>query len=64
MPLPHFEVYVPMRSTEQAGVLGLHVFTGPAARGFRPGWELNWPATTAGRWANLCRSTKPSTFEL
>ncbi|MCM2392609.1 hypothetical protein [Streptomyces albipurpureus] len=100
MPLPYFEVNVPMRSTAQTGVHGLHVFTGRAdsrssalriahevydavraatevgrevphgrpdgwgACGFRPGWELDWTAATAGRWANLCRSTEPSNLEL
>ncbi|MEV7872490.1 hypothetical protein AB0P17_41730 [Streptomyces sp. NPDC088124] len=100
MPLPYFEVNVPMRSTEQTGARGLHPFTGRAdsrssalrithevydaaraatetgreiphgrpdgwcARRFRPGWELDWTAATAGRWANVCRSTELSTFEL
>jgi hypothetical protein len=100
VPLPYFEVNVPIRSTEQPGARGLHVFTGRAdsrsaalriahevydaaraateagqeishgrpdgwgACGYRSGWELDWPAATADRWANLYRSTKPSTFEL
>ncbi|MGW1412526.1 hypothetical protein [Streptomyces sp. NPDC002403] len=24
------------------------------AAGLRPGWELEWPAATAGRWNNPC----------
>ncbi|MFE9404787.1 hypothetical protein ACFYNY_23980 [Streptomyces sp. NPDC006530] len=86
MPLPYFEVDVPIRSTESPGQYGLHVFTGRAdsrgaavriahavydaaraatqagleiphgrpdgwgARGYRPGWELDWPAAKAGPW--------------
>jgi hypothetical protein len=84
MPLPLFEVDVPIRNT--AGGRGVHVFTGRAdsrraavkaahevydqaaaalqagreipgmrpdgwtARGYRPGWELDWQAATAGCW--------------
>ncbi|MEU7195717.1 hypothetical protein AB0B04_19620 [Streptomyces xinghaiensis] len=84
MPLPLYEVDVPIRST--TGLRGVHVFTGRAgsrraavraaheaydaaraaaatgrevprvrpngwgARGYRPGWELDWTAATAGRW--------------
>ncbi|QIB49516.1 hypothetical protein [Streptomyces aureoverticillatus] len=86
MGLPYFEVDVPTRSTDEPGLRGVHVFTGPAdsrgaavriahevydaaraareaglefpakrpdgwgVRGYRPGWELDWPAATAGRW--------------
>ncbi|MGW1364545.1 hypothetical protein ACWCQP_44970 [Streptomyces chartreusis] len=86
MGLPYFEVDVPITSTAQPGLSGVHVFTGPAdsssaalrnareaydaaraaqeagleipgtrpdgwgARGYRPGWEPNWIAATAGPW--------------
>ncbi|MGX1913607.1 hypothetical protein ACWIID_32910 [Streptomyces phaeochromogenes] len=30
MPLPFFEVDVPIKSTDQPGLHGVHVFTGPA----------------------------------
>lgn len=30
MPLPYYEVDVPIRSTAQPGLSGVHVFTGPA----------------------------------
>ncbi|MEV5786729.1 hypothetical protein AB0L42_37950 [Streptomyces sp. NPDC052287] len=100
MPLPYFEVDVPIHRADQPGLLGLHVFTGRAdsrtaavriahqvyeaaraareagleiphgrpdgwcACGYRPGWELDWSAATAGRWTNPNRWTKPHTFEL
>ncbi|MGW0538079.1 hypothetical protein [Streptomyces sp. NPDC003032] len=88
MPLPYFEVDVPIHRTGQPGLSGVHVFTGRAdsrseavrishevydqaaaaaaagleiphgrpdgwgACGYRPDWELDWPAATAGRWNN------------
>ncbi|MDX3132190.1 hypothetical protein PV367_20870 [Streptomyces europaeiscabiei] len=88
MTLPYFEVDVPIRSTAQPGLSGVHVFTGRAdsrsaavriahevydaaraareagleiphgrpdgwgACGYRPGWEPDWKAATAGRWNN------------
>ncbi|MFB6945570.1 hypothetical protein ACFWGL_36575 [Streptomyces sp. NPDC060286] len=100
MPLPFFEVDVPIRSTEQPGVRGLHVFTGQAdscsaavriahevydaARaateagleiphgwpdgwggcGYRPGWELDWPAAKAGPWRNPYSWLNSSPYEL
>ncbi|MFI5702662.1 hypothetical protein ACIA78_21775 [Streptomyces xanthochromogenes] len=100
MPLTYFEVHVPMCSSVQTSVRGLHVFSGRAdscssalriarevyaaahaaaeagleiphghmdgwgACGYRPGWELDWSAATAGRWANVRRSAEPRAFEL
>ncbi|WP_106968737.1 hypothetical protein [Streptomyces monomycini] len=100
MPLAHFEVDVPIRSTGQPGLRGVHVFTGPAdsrsaavriahevydaaraaqqaggeiprgrpdgwtARGYRPGWELDWTAATAGRWNNPYSWARVSDLEL
>ncbi|MFK0112532.1 hypothetical protein [Streptomyces sp. NPDC091217] len=91
MGLPYFEVDVPIRSTAQPGLSGMHYFTGPAdshsaalriahevydaahaareaglkipdkrpdgwgARGYRPGWEPDWPSATADRWNNPYR---------
>ncbi|MBY8889087.1 hypothetical protein K7472_30210 [Streptomyces sp. PTM05] len=88
MPLPYFEVDVPIHRTGQPGLNGVHIFTGRAdsrsaavriahevydaaraaaaagreiphgrpdgwgACGYRPGWELDWPAATADRWNN------------
>ncbi|MEU7158886.1 hypothetical protein [Streptomyces chrestomyceticus] len=100
MPLPYFEVDVPIRSTAPPGLRGVHVFTGPAdsrsaavriahevydaaraaqqaggeiprgrpdgwgARGYRPGWELDWAAATAGRWNTPYSWARVSDLEL
>ncbi|MFJ2778238.1 MULTISPECIES: hypothetical protein [unclassified Kitasatospora] len=59
------EVYDATRAATEVGRKVPHGRPdGWGARGFRPGWALDWPAATAGRWANLYRSTKPSTCEL
>lgn len=99
MPLPYFEVEVPIHRPDQPGE-GLHVFTGRAdspvtavrlaheayvaaraaraagleiphghpdgwgACGYRPGWEPDWTAATAGRWDSPYRCTKPRSFAL
>lgn len=100
MPLPYFEVDVPIHSTAQPGLRGVHVFTGPAdsrsaalriahevydaacaaqqagdkilcgrangwtACGYRPGWELDWKAATAGRWNSPYTWGRVSDLEL
>jgi hypothetical protein len=37
---------------------------GGATRGYRPGWEFDWPAATAGRWNDPYSWTRVSDFEL
>ncbi|MFE1884167.1 hypothetical protein [Streptomyces diastatochromogenes] len=37
---------------------------GWAARGLRPGWELDWKAATAGRWNDPYSWVRVSDFEL
>lgn len=59
------EVYDAARAATEAGLEIEHGRPdGWGACGFRPGWELDWPAATAYRWTNPYRWTKPSTFEL
>ncbi|WP_331759409.1 hypothetical protein [Streptomyces sp. NBC_01579] len=59
------EVYDAARAARAAGLEIPHGRPdGGGARGYRPGWELDWPAATAGRWTNPYRWTNPSTFEL
>ncbi|MFE5669217.1 hypothetical protein ACFQ7W_35525 [Streptomyces niveus] len=100
MPLPMFEVDVPIRSFQVPGVRGLHVFTGRAdsrstavriahevydaaraateagreiphgrpdgwcACGYRPGWELDWPAAKAGPWRSPYSWLNSKPFEM
>ncbi|WP_019074400.1 hypothetical protein [Streptomyces hokutonensis] len=100
MPLPFYEVDVPIRHPAQPALSGVHVFTGPAdsrssavriahevyeaaraaqeaglaipakrpdgwgARGYRPGWEPDWPAATAGRWNSPYSWLRVSDFDL
>ncbi|MEW1548437.1 hypothetical protein [Streptomyces tsukubensis] len=59
------EVYEAARAAAEAGTEVPHGRPdGWGARGYRPGWELDWPAATAARWVNPYRWTKPSNFEL
>nr|BFD88431.1 hypothetical protein StreXyl84_78320 [Streptomyces sp. Xyl84] len=47
------EVYDTARAAATAGLKIPHGQPdGWGACGYRPGWELDWPATTAGRWNN------------
>ncbi|MGW3653553.1 hypothetical protein [Streptomyces sp. NPDC000878] len=50
------EVYDAARAAQEAGleVPGKRP-DGWGARGYRPGWELDWPAATADRWNNPYR---------
>ena len=45
------EVYDAARAAQEAGleIPGKRP-DGWGARGYRPGWELDWPAATAGQW--------------
>ncbi|MGW5609404.1 hypothetical protein ACWEWI_25530 [Streptomyces sp. NPDC003753] len=47
------EVYIAARAAREAGLEIPHDRPdGWGACGYRPGWELNWPAATAGQWNN------------
>ena len=50
------EVYDAARAAQEAGleIPGKRP-DGWGARGYRPGWELDWPAATAGQWNNPYR---------
>ncbi|MCX5097706.1 hypothetical protein OOK36_55720 [Streptomyces sp. NBC_00365] len=45
------EVYDAARAVQEAGLeIPGNRPDGWGARGYRPGWELDWPAATAGQW--------------
>ncbi|MDP9954292.1 hypothetical protein [Streptomyces vinaceus] len=59
------EVYDAARAATEAGLEIPHGRPdGWGACGYRPGWELDWPAATAGRWTNPNRWTKRHPYEL
>ncbi|WP_198655463.1 hypothetical protein [Streptomyces geranii] len=59
------EAYDAARSAQQAGLAipGSRP-DGWGARGYRPGWEPDWPAATADRWKSPYSWTSLSTFGL
>ncbi|MBK3583337.1 hypothetical protein JHN49_06235 [Streptomyces sp. MBT57] len=59
------EVYDAARAASEAGLKIPHGRPdGWGACGYRPGWDLDWPAATACRWLNPYCWTEPHPFEL
>jgi hypothetical protein len=59
------EVYDAARAAAEAGLEIPHGRPdGWGACGYRPGWELDWPATKAGPWRSPYSWLNSSSFEL
>ncbi|MCZ0204712.1 hypothetical protein OZK63_04700 [Streptomyces sp. UMAF16] len=59
------EVYDQAQAAQQAGLEIPHGRPdGWTARGYRPGWELDWKNAAAGRWNDPYSWVRVSDFEL